>query len=103
MKTGIELIAAERERQISAEGYSPEHDDAHREGSLAKAAVCYATPHEERICVVDCEDVPLNWPWDDEWWKPEHGNRVRELVKAGALLAAEIDRLQRLENKEVKQ
>jgi hypothetical protein len=39
------------------------------------------------------------WPWDREWWKPTPNNRIRELAKAGALIAAEIDRLQRLEER----
>jgi hypothetical protein len=34
------------------------------------------------------------WPWDESWWKP--GDRIRELAKAGALIAAEIDRLNRI-------
>lgn len=42
--------------------------------------------------------TPRYWPWEPGWWKPGKGNsyadRVRELVKAGALIAAEIDRLQ---------
>jgi hypothetical protein len=40
------------------------------------------------------------WPWDKGWWKPTPDNRIRELEKAGALIAAEIDRLQRMEGKE---
>jgi hypothetical protein len=35
------------------------------------------------------------WPWDEKWWKPST-NPIRNLVKAGALIAAEIDRLQRV-------
>jgi hypothetical protein len=42
MATGIELIAAERKRQIEAKGWTYEHDDAHEEGELIAAAVCYA-------------------------------------------------------------
>jgi hypothetical protein len=36
--------------------------------------------------------VPREWPWDSKWWKP--GERIRELEKAGALIAAEIARLE---------
>lgn len=81
---GVREIAAERQRQIEAEGWTPEHDDAHRDHSLAGAAACYALGSK------------LNWPasWDDRWWKPSE-NRRRNLVKAGALIAAEIDRLDR--------
>ena len=84
-KTGIELIAEERQRQITAEGWTPEHDDEHDNEQLAQAAACYAMPPRLR--------GPLPWPWDADWWKP--GDRIRELTKAGALIAAEIDRLQR--------
>jgi len=57
----------------------------------------YATPPERRKMV---GPIPFNWPWEDRFWKPTPNDRVRELVKAGALIAAEIDRVQRLENKE---
>jgi hypothetical protein len=40
--------------------------------------------------------VPEEWPWFQERWKPTPDNRIRELVKAGALIAAEIDRMLRL-------
>jgi hypothetical protein len=43
-KTGIELIAAERERHTAKLGWTAEHDDEHASGELATAAVCYATP-----------------------------------------------------------
>ena len=97
MKTGIELIAEERQRQIEVEGWTKEHDAEHTNGSLALAAVCYAIPSESRrysYCPLRKERVPDFWPWDKEWWKPCPENRIRELVKAGALIAAEIDRLQ---------
>ena len=103
MKSGIELIAAERERQITAEGWSAAHDDEHIGGDLADAASCYAhlaaveargpltEEHKERVL----EGLgDLFWPWEDEDFRPMGGN-VRNLVKAGALIAAEIDRVQR--------
>lgn len=71
--SGITLIAHERYRQIMQEGWTPEH--------------------------VACELAPAAWPWDKEWWKPSK-DQVRNLVKAGALIAAEIDRLQRKESHE---
>ena len=95
----IELIKAERERQVSAEGWTAEHDDQHSEHELARAAVCYTMPPFARNLTASTNEtgdrVPLRWPWNCEWWKPSPQNRVRELVKAGALIAAEIDRLQR--------
>ncbi len=44
MKTGIELIAQERQRQVSEEGWTAEHDDGHTDQELARAASCYANP-----------------------------------------------------------
>jgi hypothetical protein len=91
---GVELIANERKRQVDAEGWTPEHDDKHTDESLACAAACYALPnHWDKS-----EPWESVWPesWDISWWKPTPDNRIRELVKAGALIAAEIDRLQRI-------
>ena len=114
MSEGIRLIEAERERQISEEGWTPEHDDEHTDGSLAMAAACFAAP--ERVFLEDRQSANSvffsdPWPWDDKWDKRytyEGGNRLPEpktysaerrldlLVKAGALIAAEIDRLHRM-------
>ena len=117
MKSGTELIAEERARQISVEGWDAEHDRSHTDGALATAAACYALPPERRgmdrrqmpvntargLADPDSfvwveKSVPCDWPFDCEWWKPCPEDRVRELVKAGALVAAEIDRLQRAAN-----
>jgi hypothetical protein len=87
--SGAEMIAAERKRQIKDEKWSPWHDDTHLDGELANAAATYAMTPELRALT-----NPWPWPWDDKWWKPS-GDRIRDLVKAGALIAAEIDRLQR--------
>lgn len=104
MKTGIELIAKERQRQIEVEGWTPEHDAEHWNHSLVKAAACYAlgTRKFERTFGNDQNRVTLDfdfWPWHDDFWKPTPENRVKDLVKAGALIAAEIDRLSQLKNK----
>jgi len=121
MKTGIELISNERLRQVSDEGWTPEHDDEHDDGSLALAAVCYAAP----VLVYKVNELATGfaffdpWPhnWSDGWDKRfVYGERKRNpgnmppdpntytnteridlLVKAGALIAAEIDRLQRID------
>jgi hypothetical protein len=97
MKTGIELIAEERQRQIDAESYTPEHDDEHDSGELAGAGACYA------LSTVFSENGMIRildrfWPWDVQDWKPT--KPIRDLVKAGALIAAEIDRLQRASDPE---
>ena len=85
-------VLAERRRQIEAEGWTPEHDDEHSKGQLAAAAACYALAS---IGIKGNEDVQIRfWPWDDGWWRPS--NRRRDLVKAGALILAEIERLDRM-------
>jgi hypothetical protein len=88
------LITAERDRQVSAEGWSQEHDDAHDYGELARAAAMYATPKAFRPDRTHA-GVPFGWPWDAKFWKPTPDDRIRELVKAGALIVAEIERLRR--------
>jgi len=96
---GIELIAAERNRQIEVEGWTAEHDDEHGGGELAMAAASYCVAEDMRKEYRDIDSGPpaSMWPWDEEWWKPTPDDRIRELVKAGALIVAEIDRLQRTE------
>jgi hypothetical protein len=87
-------VLAERQRQITQEGWTPAHDDEHDQGELAMAAACYALPEEEREMHEHPEqDFPFGWPWPGHWWKP--GERRRDLVKAGALILAEIERLDR--------
>jgi len=98
--TGAGLIAAERQRQIEAEGWSAEHDDGHDQCELLDAAICYAGMAGSIILDTDQgaeAGVGLleSWPWSRDWWKPS-SDPIRNLVKAGALIAAEIDRLQRL-------
>ncbi|HXM59176.1 MAG TPA: hypothetical protein VOB72_27515 [Candidatus Dormibacteraeota bacterium] len=106
--TGTELIAAERRRQIEAEGRTPEHDDQHDGGELIEAARCYVyaalvAEHADLAewFGLDAEGRfklphPANarWPWSPAQWKPT-GDPVRDLTKAGALIAAEVDRLLR--------
>lgn len=92
---GAQIILAERERQVTDEGWSPEHDDAHADGSLAVAAACYSAhaakrPQYSDIVAYRQAPPPPEWPWGAEWWKPK--NPVSDLKKAGALCAAEIDR-----------
>lgn len=98
MKTGIELIAEERQRQIEVEGWTQEHDAIHGDQSIAYAAACYAIPKDGRNIYAGqgglSNVIRVLWPWDINWWKPTPENRIRELQKAGALIAAEIDRIQ---------
>ena len=111
MKTGAELISAERRRQIEIEGYAAAHDAEQDEDSdqsgLVPAAIAYAAApdivyrrHTDRETaqgvpgVVVFEDYWPSW-WDDEHDKRHKHSQLRRLVIAGALLAAEIDRIQR--------
>lgn len=92
----LQEIQHERERQVSEEGWTPEHDDDHGEGPLVHAAVCYAMgEHEITATFSDgSKKVASFWPWDLSWWKPGTDRR-RQLVKAGALIVAELERLER--------
>lgn len=97
-KTGIELIAEERQRQIEKEGWTSEHDSQFVCGELTDAAVMYAMRGywKDRLPTeyVGTQETPgFIWPFGTEWWKPTPQDRIRELQKAGALIAAEIDRL----------
>lgn len=94
MKTGIELIAKERDRQVTEEGWTSGHDQEHDRGELALASAAYASAELYRRTTSEgYNNTPHIWPWTASSWKPTPKDRVRELVKAGALIAAEIDRL----------
>lgn len=119
---GIQRIVAERKRQIEDEGWDAAHDAEHTKSEIVHAAICYAAMsalpykdvfHENRAHGINIYRDP--WPWDNEWDKRhqhrfgdneiypdvtallEHqriGGRIRCLEIAGALIAAEIDRIQ---------
>lgn len=98
--TALRCIALERNRQQEFEGFTTEYDDRYTAGELAMAAATYAMPHEHRMALSHekTEEMgwpPETWPWDEPFWKPTPDDRVRELVKAGALIVAEIERLLR--------
>ncbi|KGQ02379.1 hypothetical protein BBAD15_g12411 [Beauveria bassiana D1-5] len=84
-------VMAERQRQISTEGWTPELDDRYTHGDMASAAACYA--NQGRYHFPEPGKPGPNWPWDAEWWKPS--TYRRNLEKAGALILAEIERLDR--------
>jgi len=98
---GLYLIAIERHRQIDRECWTPKHDDEHDAGELSAAGAAYALnasgmlmantdKHWHRKAM---ELAITIWPWAAEWWKPK--DPLRDLTRAGALIAAEIDKLQR--------
>ena len=107
MTKAAQDVLAERRRQIEVECWKPEHDDAHTDGSLAAAGACYAM-HSAIDAGIDSgridryaepwrrldKFVPDYWPFHRLWWKPR--DRRRNLVKAGALIIAEIERLDRI-------
>jgi hypothetical protein len=82
-------VLAERRRQVEAEGWTPEHDDKYREGELRDAALCYLRWN----VITKAGIAPGAWPWDEKWWKPADDRR--NLVKAAALIIADIERLDR--------
>lgn len=99
---GIGLIIQERHRQIYREGFNSEHDDKHESGEILGAAKTYLQQAWSQLS----EDVHPpqvdgygEWPWGLDWWKPSD-DPIRNLVKAGALIAAEIDKLQRAGEKQ---
>lgn len=104
MKTGIELIAEERRRQIEEEGYSIENDQKHEDGELADAAALYALS-DDTMDFIDQNwgnDMYLHlWPFDLKYLKKSNSGgiheRSKDLIRAGALIAAELDRLQNME------
>lgn len=105
---GLQAIGQERLRQLGEEGHSPEHDDAHKAGELALAAIHYARPEGAEIVRLTFEKNPPGsfmpqrqrfnevWPWDLRDDKRGKHDRLKQLAIAGALIAAEIDRLLRL-------
>lgn len=102
--TGAELIAVERQRQITSEGWTPEHDDEHADGSLLTAAIVLADDVSGIVerWIESPGDANIDrWPWKLPARDKYDDNPIRLLSIAGALLAAEIDRLQRLETKAV--
>lgn len=105
MQKILDEIAAERTRQICEEGWTPEHDDRHDRGELSAAAAAYAVagvqapgyffdPEKNAFDPLD-EVAESLFPreWDDSWFKP--GERRRNLIKAAALIVAELERLDR--------
>ena len=106
VKSGIELIAEERKRQIEFEGYTPQHDFEHTASEMISAAQAYLHSADLHILSESFDpsdswhktnepfywnEVKKYWPWDEKSFKPT--TTLRDLVKAGAVIAAVIDRL----------
>lgn len=88
----VQDVLAERRRQIEVEGRTPETDDRYCAADLALAGACYALSAGGKDAAAESF-----WPWSDRWWRPT--NPRRDLVKAGALILAEIERLDREEER----
>lgn len=92
---GALLIARERLRQLAGEGFSPDHDRQHTQAELATAARCYITAgrvitHGGNVEAAITAAL-VEWPFEREWLKVDR-TALRNFEKAGALLAAQIDR-----------
>jgi hypothetical protein len=99
---GVGLIQDERQRQLTEEEFLPSHDEQYTKQELIRAAQSYLMAaefieqfHKRRTANMI---QPSWWPWDEKWWKPS-SDPIRNLQKAGALIAAEIDRLEASESK----
>jgi hypothetical protein len=88
LKDAGELVRVEREDQIK-KGYTAKHDDQHAYGELAVAAAKYALPND------DPRSPTIPWPFGDTIFHPTEDDRLGELIKASALIFAEIERIKR--------
>ncbi len=79
-------VQAERRRQITAEGWTPEHDDLYCAAELPRAAAAYILNGAN-------DEAPAIWPFSAKWWKPRDARA--NYVRAAALILAEIERLDR--------
>jgi hypothetical protein len=94
-------VLNERRRQIKEEGFTHRGDDQYDPGTLASAATCYGMYAADMLHPLSQGDgyaalegaPPLNWPWRAEWWKPKTSRDA--MVKAAALLIAEIEKFDR--------
>ena len=97
--TNMEVIFAERERQIKVEGWTAEHDDQHYCGEMLYAARIYYQNAKTDFISLRPNGAPVGWPWDAVWWKPK--DKRRDLIRAGALCVAERERLIRADKSDI--
>lgn len=93
MNRPMQLIHAERKRQVEEEGWTAAHDDAHENGELLTAAGQYYLSGKGRPLTMRSDGAPVGWSWEAKWWKPKGAER--DLVRAGALCLAERERIRR--------
>ncbi|RLZ06831.1 hypothetical protein EAH57_14980 [Acinetobacter sp. 2JN-4] len=100
----INDVVAERQRQIQKKGYTPDHDDLYEQNELVRAASEYTNQvigrgwfFERHPALYQSEVASDFWPWDKSYWKPKSPRE--DLVRATAMLIAEIERLDRKSEK----
>lgn len=93
MSPGMLAVIAERERQKTVEGWTPEHDDIEHDGGgeLARAGAAYliSAAGDPKVAKMHA------WPWTDKWWKPDVMNPRRDYVRGLALGLAGLEQLDR--------
>ncbi|HEY1301456.1 MAG TPA: hypothetical protein VGF07_13235 [Stellaceae bacterium] len=83
-------VLAECQRQQQGEAYLAAHDDAHQAGELARAAVAHV------ISALDCAVWAIEFWWPKGWAPIKRKGPRADLVRAAALLIAEIERRDRI-------
>jgi hypothetical protein len=97
---GLQVVKTERLRQVSQHDWTPEWDDQYVNGELGIYATYWLTPEWQDFTREALKDYlqTLGSPgWEDEWFKYDERTPEQRLARAGALIAAEITRLQRLQ------
>lgn len=89
-ETAMDLMRAERKRQIEVEHWNATGDDCYKDGQLLDAGLAYLHHGTDLAKPAKADGTPGDWPWDQKWWKPR--DRVSNLVRAGALFMAEGER-----------
>ncbi len=105
-QTGLDFIANEQKRAREEFGHTAEADLGYKEGELARAGAIYALPTVDREAFGEMLNeaneslLQAIYPFDMETYKPTPKDRIKELSKAGAYIASEIDRLLNEKGKE---
>jgi len=88
---GILIFAAERNRAVVEEGYTPEHDDTYDVADLVAAGYCYIQNALGDLTGATYDSPPFDWPFTAEAWKPSDGDMIKDLRRGVQFLAAAID------------
>lgn len=101
MSDFLNLVKAERQKQINKHGYTPEHDDEHTDGSIADAGACYGANSDNLWAFGEYGQTGLKevWAWDYEFFKKEDHDRKQQLIIGAAFYMAEYERIVRAEQK----